>query len=157
MAVLSEPQVPPPPDDPEEIVAWAQAQGVGGRLDDVFIGSEGARGAYLPGRLGERITYRQILIEGEAARRYRDDRSTARMYLHRMAELTAAHRQRRQWLDQHGREPESEVLLAFRDRLAGALRELRASRGRPGRPIGSYEPARVEVVRGPLPMLRYEE
>ena len=149
---MSEPEVPPPPFEPEAILAWAQQYGVTPRLDDVFIGRDGPVGAYLPGRPGERVTYRQILFEDEARRRYHDDLGTAQRYLLRMAELTAAHRERRAWLEGHGREPESEVLQAFRDKLAAALRELAGAR-----PVGTYEPVRVELVRGPLPMLRYEE
>jgi superfamily II DNA or RNA helicase len=154
---VSAPDVPPPPPEPQALLDWAQTQGVSARLDDVFIGTDGPVGAYLPGRHGERVTYRQILLEPDVMRRYRDDLFTAQRYLHRMAEITAALRQQRAWLDEHGREPESEVLLAFRDRLSAALRELGAARERPARPPGTYEPLRVEVVRGPLPMLRYEE
>jgi superfamily II DNA or RNA helicase len=149
-------EVPPPPEEPEELLAWAHAHGVSARLDDVFIGPEGPPGAFLPGRSGERFTYRQVLVE-RAGRPYLDDRSKARLFLHRMAELTAAHHQQRAWLEANGRAPDSAVLLAFRDRLVKELRELVAARERPARPIGSYEPVRVEVVRGPLPMLRYEE
>src|SRR5687767_5058490 len=76
--VTPEPEVPPPPDQPEQLLAWAHAYGVSARLDDVFIGSDGVPGAYLPGRLGERVTYRQALLDPGASRPYRDDRATAR-------------------------------------------------------------------------------
>src|SRR4051794_34432105 len=85
--VSSEPQVPPPPEDPEDLLAWADAHQVSGRLDDVLIGSDGPSGTFLPGRNGEMLTYRQILLEGDPAsaarRRYHDSEETARTYLHR--------------------------------------------------------------------------
>src|SRR4051812_18135233 len=69
-----ETQVPAPPDDPHELLSWAQEHQVAARLDDVLVGSDGPFGTFLPGRNGEVLTYRQILLErpATATRRERD-------------------------------------------------------------------------------------
>ena len=89
--------VPEPPDDPDGLLAWAEAHGVGARLDDVIVGGDGPAGPALPGRDGEALTYRQLLLAhdadepGAAVRRRRHDAAeTARGYLHRLAMLVTA-------------------------------------------------------------------
>ena len=171
--------VPAPPEEPQELLAWAARHGVAGRLDDVFIGQDGdaPRGTFLPGRRGELVTFRQLLIEEapegaragalegalEGAQTVRWRRHTldledeARALLRRMATLIATHRMHRDWLDQHGREPADAAIGAFLERLRIDLRELTASRRGSPRPPGAYEPVRVEVLREPVPMLAHEE
>jgi superfamily II DNA or RNA helicase len=155
------PDVPPPPEDPQELLAWARAHLVSDRLDDVVIGVDGAAGSSVPGRWGERFTYRDLLIDGAggpaARRRHHDGEETARRFLHRMATLVAAQQQRRAFLQEQGRDPDDEVLAAFLERLRGALRERTAERDRPPRAAGTFEPVKVEVAREPVPMLRYQE
>ncbi|HET6281711.1 MAG TPA: DEAD/DEAH box helicase [Polyangia bacterium] len=155
-----ESQVPSPPQDPEDLRAWADQHGVSARLDDVFIGDDAPPGTFLPARNGEVLTYRQILLDGRSGRvgggRYDDTVDTARWYLHRMATLAAASLEATAWLDQHGREPEDGMLAAFVVKLRATLRQLAAVQ-LPARPTGTYEPAPVRVVRAPLPTLRYQE
>ncbi len=155
------PEVPPPPEDPQALLAWAHAHRVSARLDDVVIGSDGPAGTYVPGRWGERLTYRQILMDPEAGqmvrRRYHDGEDTARRFLHRIATLAAVQQQARAFFAAEGRDPEDEVLASFLERLRSARAELVAARETPARPEGTYEPVRVEVAREPVPMLRYEE
>ena len=154
-------QVPSPPQDPEDLRAWADQHGVSARLDDVFIGDDAPAGTFLPARNGEVLTYRQILLDGANSRagrrRFDDTEDTARWYLHRMATLAAARHDENAWLDEHGREPEDEVLAAFVVKLRAAVRQLTAARQTPARPTGTYEPAPVRVVRAPVPTLRYQE
>ena len=163
-------KIAPPPQDPLDLVGWAQGLGIGARLDDVLIGSDGPWGTWLPGRGEGPLTYRQILIERVLAEpdaepgrfvrsRLRDlDReATARRYLHRIARLAAAARRARAWLDEHGRDPEDEVLLMFLARLRTAARELRAADTGAGRPWGTYQPRPVQPVGAPLPLLQYQE
>jgi superfamily II DNA or RNA helicase len=152
---------PPPPDGQDELVAWAEAHGVAARLDDVLVGGYGPAGTALPGRDGEALTYRDILLrrapEDVVRRRggAYDADETARAYLHRLAVLTAAHRDNRDWMDANGRDPEDEVLGAFLDRLRETLSELPTD----GEvlPPGTYERARVQVSSAPAPRLLYEE
>jgi superfamily II DNA or RNA helicase len=149
---------PPPPEGPDELVAWAEAHGVAERLDDVLVGGHGPAGTSLPARDGEALTYRDILLRAGGRQRRgsgHDAHETARTYLHRLAVLTAAHRDNRAWMDEHGRDPDDEVLGAFLDRLRPALRELPSD----GEvlPPGTYERARVQVSSAPAPRLLYEE
>ncbi len=124
----------------------------------MVIGNDGPVGTYLPGRWGERLTYRQLLLDGETGhRRYDHGEQAARRFLHRMAMLTAARRQSRAFLDEHGLDPEDEVLAAFLERLRTALRTLAAARPTPPRPEGTYEVLEVRICAGPVPMLRYRE
>jgi superfamily II DNA or RNA helicase len=163
-AQVTAPAIPAPPEDAEELLAWAKVQGVSQRLDDLLFAVEGPPGSFLPGRFGEVLSYRQVLLEppppGEPAERGRrqasDARETARRYLHRMAILTAQHREQRRYLDQHGADPQDEVLLAFMARLRAELREVPAAE-RLLRPVGTYEPVDLKVAAAPVPMLRYLE
>jgi superfamily II DNA or RNA helicase len=145
-------QIPPPPSDPDDLLAWARDQQIADRLDDVLIG-EGPPGTTLSARFGERITYREILVERGAERQYHAE--TARMYLHRIAELAAQQRARRAWLDANGRLPENETLAAFLDWLRTAGADL-AGQTTPRSP-GTHEPASVVVLLKPRPMLGYHE
>src|SRR3982750_1473452 len=70
--------VPDPPDDPAALLAWAEEHGVTERLDDVFLsaGSDGHSpydGTFWPGRAGETLTYRRVLLDSslEDRRRWR--------------------------------------------------------------------------------------
>jgi superfamily II DNA or RNA helicase len=144
-----------PPEEPEELLAWARAHHVADRLDDVLIG-DGPAGTTLPGRVGERFTYREILILGRGrGRYYDDDRQLARKYLGRIAEVTAAQRDRRAWLDARGRPPEDETLAAFLEWLQAALKDL-APETAPRRPA-TYEADPIRVLRHPRPLLSYHE
>src|SRR5262245_54323316 len=108
--------VPPPPEDESKLLAWADTHGVRARLDDVLVGSSGPAGTVLPAHDGETLTYRQILFApagGAPRRRPHDNADTARGYLHRLAVLTTTHHRQRAWLEEHGQEPEDEVLAAF--------------------------------------------
>jgi superfamily II DNA or RNA helicase len=152
--------VPPPPDDPEELLRWAHAHQVSARLDDVLFGWEGPAGTFLPARYGQVRTYRQVLLEPEddpLRRQYHDAAQTARGYLHRIAQMAARAREARAWMDENGRDPEDEVLAAFLERLRGALGDLVRARETPPRPAGTYQPIAVRVTRTPVPLLRYEE
>jgi superfamily II DNA or RNA helicase len=157
----AEPLVPPPPEDPEALLGWADAHQVGARLDDVLVGLDGPFGTFLPGRGGEVLTYRQILLDqggGLPSRRwYHDVEETARRFLHRIATQVAARRHQRAWMEEHGRDPADETVAAFLERLRAALGALAAARQTAPRPPGTYEPVRVSVARAPLPMLRYQE
>ena len=155
-------EVLPPPDDPEDLLAWARTHRVSARLDDVIFANDGPVGTYVPARWGERLTYRQVLMPGERVdpilrRRYHEGEETARRFLHRIATLAAAQREARAFLDDNGRDPEDAALVAFLDRLREALATLVAKREGPPRPEGTYEPVTVQVAREPVPMLRYEE
>ena len=157
MALAAE--IPDPPDDIDDLQAWAVTYGVDGRLDDVIIGATGQAGAVLPGRGGEQLTYRQILLDparDPARRRYFDPAETARAFLHRMAKLVAAHREAKAYLETHGREPEDDALAAFLARLRDE-REGRRADEASARPVGTYEVAGVRVVSQPTPMLLYDE
>ena len=155
--------MPEPPDDPDGLLAWAEAHGVSARLDDVIVGGNGPAGMALPGRDGETLTYRQLLlthdadVPGPAVRRRRHDaEQTARGYLHRLAVLVTAHRGTRAWMDQHGRDPEDEALAAFLIRLRRELSETLEIEA-PAPPPGTYERVRVQVAEAPAPRLLYEE
>lgn len=130
-------------------------------LDCVLVGGNGPAGTFLPGRDGEALSYRQILIDGAPKTRARgghhDAAETARSYLHRLAVLTTSHRAARAWIDEHGRDPEDAVLSAFLDRLRRALRDLVAGGEAPGLSPGTYERVRVRVASAPAPRLSYEE
>ncbi|HSZ81467.1 MAG TPA: DEAD/DEAH box helicase [Polyangia bacterium] len=159
--MLADSYVPPPPEDPDELLAWAEAHAVASSLDSVLVGGNGPAGTFLPGRDGEALSYRQILIERAPEVRARgghhDAAETARGYLHRLAVLMTSHRATRAWIDEHGRDPEDEVLGAFLDQLRRALRSLVAGGGAPGLPPGTYERVRVRIARAPAPRLSYEE
>ena len=152
-------EIPDPPDDIDDLQAWAVAHGVDGRLDDVIIGASGPAGTVLPGRGGEALTYRQILLDparDPARRRYFDPAETARAFLHRMAKLVAAHREAKAYLEANGVEPEDDTLAAF----LGRLRDERAARRADeaaARPVGTYEVGGVRVVSQPAPLLVYDE
>ena len=155
--------IPQPPDEPEALLAWAHAFGVAARLDDVFIGYRDGQllGTTLPARYGEILTYRQILIDvvpsDPLRRRYYDLAGRARTVLHRIATLAAAARADRAWVDEHGRDPDDEVLVAFLDRLRAARASLPAGGADAPRAPGTYEPVGVRIEREPVPLLRYEE
>ena len=149
-----------PPDEPEDLLAWAAAHGIADRLDDVIIGPSALPGSSLPGRNGESLTYRQILLDparSAALRRYFDPAETARAFLHRLANLATAQRAARAFLEANGRDPEDEALAAFLTRLQGARAELLGSREAAPRPVGTYEVVAVWVAREPAPMLLYDE
>jgi len=149
-----------PPDEPEDLLAWATAHGIADRLDDVIIGLGAVPGSSLPGRSGESLTYRKILLDparSAAHRRYFDPAETARAFLHRLASLASAQRAARAFLEAHGRDPEDEALAAFLARLQDARAELLASREAAPRPVGTYEVVAVRVTSEPAPMLLYDE
>ena len=160
---LDEEEVPPPPQDTAALLKWSEAHGVADRLDDLLFGGEA--GVSLAGRFGEVLTYREILLEPPGKREDRilrqDSRETALRYLHRMAKLAVAHRHRRRWMEEHGRDPDDEVLRRFLDRLRSALVETMAEVAEEGdhkqRPPGTYQPAGVRLATTPVPMLRYRE
>lgn len=142
------------------MIAWAEAHGVSERLDDVLVGGDGPDGTYLPGRNGEALTYREILLARIERGRAHDAAETARRYLHRLAELATAHRAERAWMEEHGREPEDETLAAFLERLRRELREVQEVIERIGvaaRAVGTYERVRVLPAPTPAPRLLYEE
>ena len=152
-------EIPDPPDDIDDLRAWAVAHGVDGRLDDVIIGASGPAGTVLPGRGGEALTYRQILLDparDPARRRYFDPAETARAFLHRMAKLVAAHREAKAYLEANGVEPEDDTLAAFLARLRDERAALRADEAS-ARPVGTYEMGGVRVVSQPAPLLVYDE
>ncbi len=156
------PEVPQPPEQPADLLAWAEDHAVGVRLDDVIFGDDGPAGTYLPTRDGEVLTYRQVLIDGERRRRSRyfdDTWETARRYLHDIATIVAARRAARAYLDTHGREPQDEGLAALLARLRAALIAPAATppSSDPPLPLGTYQPTRVRVLRRPAPMLVYGE
>ncbi|HEY4392962.1 MAG TPA: DEAD/DEAH box helicase [Polyangia bacterium] len=154
------PPVPLPPDDADELLAWAIAHDVEGRLDDVIIGTAGPAGTFLPGRSGESLTYRQILLDparNAAQRRYFDPAETARTFLHRIASLVATRKEHAAFLEAQGRDPEDDALAPFLARLQASRTELLASGEATARPTGTYEVGGVRVVSEPAPMLLYDE
>jgi superfamily II DNA or RNA helicase len=158
--VSDDDDVPPPPVLPAEVLAWANAWAVVERLDDPVLASDGPVGTFLPARLGESLSYRQLLIELDPSDRrlssYGPIVVRARALLHRIAILTARERHARAFLDEHGRDPTDEAVAGLLDRLRAELSELRDA-GTAARPPGTYEPAGVHVVREPVPALRYHE
>jgi superfamily II DNA or RNA helicase len=139
--------LPDPPEDVDELLAWAADHGVADRLDDLVIG-DGPAGTVLPGREGEALTYRQVLLEHTDHRRH-DAADTARRLLWRRASLAAEQAEAAAWLAEHGQEPEDAVLADFLERL-------RAAAGEP-RPPGGYQPMGVTIEKTPVPLLRYGE
>src|SRR5438552_8475489 len=114
--------IPAPPDDPAALLAWAEEHAVTERLDDVFLsaGSDDDSpyaGTFWPGRAGETLTYRRVLVDSsiEDRRRWRyfDVSSDAREMLHRMGRAMAQHRSARAWIEINGRDPEAAPLVAF--------------------------------------------
>ena len=152
--------VPPPPEPPAELLAWADSWAVADRLDDLVVADDGPVGTFLTARQGEVLSYRQLLVEYDPAhpvrRRYGPVVDTVRELLHRIAILVARERAARAFLDEHGRDPTDEALAALLDRLREELAQLRRA-GTAARPTGTYEPAGVRVVRDPVPALRYRE
>jgi superfamily II DNA or RNA helicase len=154
--------LPAPPDDPDDLIDWVEAHGVAARIDDVLIGANGAWGTCLYARGGEEVrTYRQLLIERlpprPGQRHDREVEHSARQYLHRIASLATAQKERRAWLEEHGRDPDDEFLLRFLQRLRGEEQRLLGARTKGLRPLGTYEPGDVKVVVTPQPLLRYRE
>ena len=151
------PEVPQPPEQPAELLAWADEHVVSARLDDVIFADEGRAGTYLPTRDGEVLTYRQVLVDGERRRRsrwsgyYDDTWETARRYLHDIATIVAARRAARVYLDTHGREPEDQALAALLARLRAALIAPAATPPSSGAPLplGTYQPTRCACCDGP--------
>ena len=154
-------EVPAPPEDPDALLAWAEACAVGERLDDLVIGDDGPAGTFLPGRHGEAFTYRGLLIDLDPSdpgrRRLRDGEASVRGLLHRIATLAARAQATRAFLDEQGRDPDDEALAAFLERLRAERTALRGSFTGVARPVGTYEPAGARVAREPLPALRYQE
>src|SRR5689334_7391596 len=98
------PEVPLPPEQPADVLAWADEHDVTARLDDVIFADDGPPGTYLPTRDGEVLTYRQVLVEGARGRRsrwtyYDDSWETARRYLRDIATIVAERRAARAYLD----------------------------------------------------------
>jgi superfamily II DNA or RNA helicase len=154
------PSIPPPPERPDDLRAWAEIHGVAARLDDLVIGDDGPAGTLLPARNGEVLTYRQVLLDGagkSGRRGFDDTEETVRRVLHRMATLVVMGRARDAWLEQHGRDPEDTVLAAFAAKLSAALREREAARLNVPRAPGTYEPGEVRVIAAPVPLLQYQE
>lgn len=152
------PDVPPPPADPRALLGWAAEHDVLDRLDDLIIGPDGAPDATLPGRPGERLTYRDVLVTPEPKRGGREPVDTVREVLYRLAQLRAQQRARAAWLHAHGRWPGDETLAALAQRLQTALRVLEDPANEvPLRPSGTYEPEPVRLVTAPVPSLRYRE
>ena len=157
---LELPEVPRPPETPEDVLAWAEENGVSARLDDVIFADDGPVGTYLPTRDGQALTYRQVLIEAgrRRGRSYDDTWETARRYLHDIATILAARQAERAYLDAHGVEPEDEHLVLLLSRLRGALAApAGAAEQLPPLPLGTYLPTVVRVVRTPAPLLVYSE
>ena len=154
-------QVPPPPEEPRDLLAWAEAHQVSDRLDDLLIGNGADAGRHLVGRWGDQeVSYREVLIEASVGRRSRHDdlRETARRLLHRIATLADNLQRHQAWMRQHGRDPEDPSLAAFLQRLQQGLTEVSARiAGVEQRPAGTYEPVQVVVAQDPVPMLRYQE
>jgi hypothetical protein len=158
---VSDASVSAPPDDPDELVQWAEAHHIAGRLDDLLIAPDGPPGTILPSREGERLTYRDVLTGAPPTsalrRQWLVHAETARAYLHRMAQLVARHRAVRAFMDEHGRTPDDPVLAAFLSRLIAEQRAHTAAHETPPRRGGTFEPVRVRPVRDPKPTLRYLE
>jgi len=157
--------VPAPPADPEELLAWAEAHGVAERLDDAFVDGTGGRyptyGTYWPGRPGERITYRRVLVDTTSGERQRwgyyglvDD---ARQMLRRMATATAHRWRERAWMEANGRDPDAPPLVAFLELLRKERTALQSERLGSGRLPGTFFPVGVVVRSAPTPALRYGE
>ena len=155
------PMVPPPPEAPAALLLWAETHNVLDRLDDVFMGAGGVMApTYYFGHAREPISYRMALLDSGGARgqrRYFDDRTIAREFLHRIARLVAAHREVSAWLAEHGREPDDEVLAEFLARLREDWGRLVAARETPPRAAGTYQSLRVEALADPLPRFCYIE
>ncbi|MES1165098.1 MAG: hypothetical protein ABUR63_05030, partial [Verrucomicrobiota bacterium] len=154
-------EVPLPPQDASALLAWAGTHRVLARLDDLLIAPDGPPGTVLPSRGDERFTYRDILLgEPPQPGPLRGDRSvhaeTARAYLHRIATLVARHQAVRTRLADRGRSPDDPALSAFLAKLTDERRAVTA-RTTAARPIGTFEPVGVRVVRGGAPTLRFEE
>ena len=155
-----EPTIPVPPEHPDDLRAWADEFHVSGRLDDVIIGQTGQAGTFLFGRHGEELTYRQLLLEraaGPSRRSHDDGADWARVYLHRVATLTARARATQAWRETEAVEPDDEALAAFLARLRLWLSEVIAVREVAPLPPGLYEPVAVRVGQAPVPLLRYLE
>jgi superfamily II DNA or RNA helicase len=160
-----EPEIPPPPETPAELVAWAATHGIADRLDDVFVGNAGSGGSYFgsywPGRSGEVLTYRRALVdttpEAIRWRRYFDIADDARAFLHRMAKAVAVHELTRTWMDASGRDPGSEPLAAFLGRLREEKQTVLGARVKPVRPPGTFSPTGIRILASPLPVIRYGE
>ena len=159
------PPVPPPPGEPDELLAWAEAHGVAERLDDAFVDGTGGRyptyGTYWPGRPGERITYRRVLLDTTRGERQRwgyyglvDD---ARQMLRRLASATAHRRRERAWMEANGRDPEVPSLVAFLELLRKERTALQSERLGSGRVPGTFFAVGVDVRSAPTPALRYGE
>jgi len=158
-------EIPPPPRGPDEVLAWAEAHGVAERLDDAFVdGTAGpyrTYGATWPGRPGERITYRRVLVDTAPGERQRwgayglvDD---ARQMLRRLASATAHHLRDRAWMKANGRDPEAPPLVAFLDLLRTQRTALQSERLGSGRVPGTYFGVGVDIRSAPTPALRYGE
>ncbi|HEY8924122.1 MAG TPA: hypothetical protein VIU64_07050, partial [Polyangia bacterium] len=158
-------EIPPPPREADELLAWAEAHGVAERLDDAFVDGTGGRyptyGRYWPGRPGERITYRRVLAETTPGERQRwgayglvDD---ARQMLRRLASATAHHRRARAWMEANGRDPEAPPLVAFLALLRQERTALQTERLGAGRVPGTFFAVGVDVRPAPTPALRYGE
>ncbi len=158
-------EIPSPPASPSDLIAWAASHGVADRLDDVFLGGPGTGGRYFgafwPGRPGETLTYRKMLVDTDAEaqrwRRFFGLADEARAFLRRMAKAVAAHRLTRAWMDDHGRDPESPLLAAFLGLLRVEGRALVGARITSPRPPGTYVPSGIQILGSPLPLLRYAE
>ena len=153
---------PAAPQDPQDVLAWAAAHGVLHRLDDHLFASDGPPQRYITGRFREVATYREILVDrlplnNQWGQPVSDARPLAREYLHRMATLTARHRERRAWLDAHGTAPADEILVAVpRPAGSGPARSAAAEHAHV-LPAGTYAVERVRATGTPAPMLRYTE
>ncbi|MES1210234.1 MAG: hypothetical protein ABUS79_30215, partial [Pseudomonadota bacterium] len=169
---LSLPAVPPvPTGSGAEVLAWAKAHGVEGRLDDACLPSHDRAFAYFPQELSDErtttLTYRRLLVERnhEARRwaRYFDVNDEVRVVLHRMAVVLAEQQATRRWMDAHARDPSDENAAALLVRLREFQRERPRTSGAPGvgvvrpRPLGTYVPVGVDVIAAPQPLLRYGE
>jgi superfamily II DNA or RNA helicase len=161
----AEPFIPPPPETATDLIIWAKTHGVAERLDDMFVDGRGAgggyHGSYWPGRVGEALTYREVLVDTGAKaghwRRYFGIADDARAFLHRMAKGVATYERTRAWMDANGRDPASEALAALLVRLREESQALLVARVRPARPPGTYRPTGITVLSSPVPALRYGE
>jgi len=82
---VSDASVTAPPEEPGDVVQWAEAHHVAGRLDDLLIAPDGPPGTILPSRDGERLTYRDVLTgtppTSALRRQWQVHAETARAYL----------------------------------------------------------------------------